>query len=57
MTAMNIHAGSAATWRQVTSSSQLRDIEWATLNCTLAFSAYGTPFDNPYDILIFSLYV
>jgi microtubule-associated protein-like 1/2 len=32
---------SAATWRQVTSSAQLRDVEWATQNCTLSFSSYG----------------
>jgi hypothetical protein len=34
-------AGSASNWRQVTSSSQLRDVEWATQNCTLTFASCG----------------
>jgi len=33
--------GSAANWRQVTQSSQLRDVEWTTHNCTLSFTVCG----------------
>jgi len=33
--------GNASNWRQVTSATQLRDVEWATHSCTLAFSVCG----------------
>ena len=36
-----VSTGSAANWRQVTSSSQLRDVEWTTHSCTLSFTVCG----------------
>jgi len=35
-------AGNTGNWRQVTSSSQLRDVEWTTHTCTLSFTVCGS---------------